>query len=102
MATKKPELLTVPNLECLAEVVGVHRRTLCDYLQQGCPTIKAKAGGYLISPTLWWYSRMMMRRQVTEFLKTTRIPEMLEETIQQILDDHAKSWPMLITKEFGK
>ena len=50
MATKKPELMTVPNLEGLAEVLGVHRRTLVDYAKQGCPTVKAKGGGYLIAP----------------------------------------------------
>lgn len=86
----------------LAHVLGVHRRTLAEYQQQGCPIVKATKGGYLVAPTVWWFSRLQMRKQIESFIKASRMPEMIEESLTQILADHEKSWPLWIRQEFSK
>jgi hypothetical protein len=96
MSDKRP---TVKTLEQLADILGVHRRTLADYQKAGCPTIKSKAGGYLIAPVVAWFSRMMMRRQIANFLKQDLISERLAESINQILADHEKAWPVYLQQE---
>ncbi|MFO0427671.1 MAG: hypothetical protein ACK526_13990 [Planctomyces sp.] len=90
---------TVKTLEDLAALLGVHRRTLGEYVKAGCPAIKAKAGGYLVAPTVAWFGRMLMRRQIAKFLKHDLINETLTESINQVLVDHEKAWPVWLQQE---
>ena len=99
MGRKTEKRMTAETLEQLADILGVHRRTLADYQKAGCPTIKSKAGGYLITPVVAWFSRMLIRRQIANFLKQDLISERVTESINQILEDHEKAWPVFLQLE---
>ena len=96
--------LTVKTLEELADVLGVHRRTLATYVTEGCPAIKAKSGGYLVAPTASWYGRMMQRRQVAAFLKQSGefLGTELVESLETLLRDHQKAWPAFLEREYSR
>ena len=92
MKNEKPKSMTVPNHEALAAVLGVHRRTLADYIKAGCPAKKTKHG-YPIAPAISWFGRTLMRRQIREYIRVTPMPPSVEENLTQILDDHEAAWP---------
>lgn len=102
MTKRKSDKLTVPNQQALADVLGVHRRTLHDYAKQGCPLIKAKSGGYVVAPAAAWYGRMLMRRQIRNFAWPAGVGITVRENLELLLDDHEKSFSLWLEQEHSE
>ena len=94
---------TVPRIQDLADSLGIDRRTLYTYRDAGMPIVEHPDGGYCFCPSLWWYSRMLQRRGVRKYLNQNRAffksrsPRFLEN-IEQLIEDHEKSWQDHIDK----
>lgn len=94
-----PQNQTVPTLQDLANEIGVNRRTLQEYRSQGCPCMKLGPKRWLVWPTLWWYTRRLMRDCVRRYVKRGSMPQNVEETLLQLLDDHEQCWTEHIEKQ---